>query len=116
MFELSGPALRGKQCTPVQIEKIAIRELKPSLGVLRLLVVDAQMPFGILCKTMLLDELVLLTSRRLVITPRVSFVPHKVTFAHQLHGVVKSSFVQLYSHDSSLGSALQKLPYKKARS
>lgn len=77
----------------MDVDEVAIREFVPLLGVLRLLIVDTQMPFCILFKSVLIDELIFLLSGRLVVTPCVSFVARKVVVVHQLFSVIKCGTV-----------------------
>ncbi|MGH9966518.1 MAG: hypothetical protein ACREBG_01620 [Pyrinomonadaceae bacterium] len=60
MLVLPGAAFGRKHSAPVDIFKVAVRKFIVTLGILRLLVVDSQVPAAIFLKAMLANELVLL--------------------------------------------------------
>jgi hypothetical protein len=60
MLILPGAAFGGKHSAPVNIFKVAVRKFIVSLGILRLFVVDSQVPVAIFLKAVLTNELVLL--------------------------------------------------------
>src|SRR5260370_22729662 len=80
--------------------EVAVGTHAPALGGLRVLVVDPEEPTGVLAEAVLLDELVLLTGRRLVLTPGVTLVVHVTPLVDQLLGVVERLLVQLDRHSS----------------
>src|SRR4051812_15266982 len=67
-------ALGREQSAAVDIFKIAIGKFVPSLAVLGLRVIRAQMPLCVLTKPVLADELILLLGGGLVFTPGVPVV------------------------------------------
>ena len=67
----------------MDIHEVAVREAICLLCIFGSLIVDSQMPFRIFTKAMLLDERVFLLRGRLILTPRVSFVPDRVVLLDQ---------------------------------
>jgi hypothetical protein len=88
VLALPGAGLRGQQPAAVDLLEVAVRELVPALPVLVLLVVDPEMPPGVLADPVLLDEVVLLLRRRPVLAPGVTVVDDISARRDQLSCVV----------------------------
>src|SRR5580704_17802081 len=98
VFVLSCSAFDGEHRATMNVDEVAIWEFVPLLGILRLLIVDTQMPFCVLFKSVLIDELIFLLSGRLVVTPCVSLVAHKTVFVHQSLSMIECGTVELDCH------------------
>ena len=62
VLALAGTRLRGQRAAAVHVLEVAVGELVPRLRVLALLIVDAEVPPGVLVESMLGQETVLLAS------------------------------------------------------
>ena len=72
MFVLSCSTFSTKHRTTMDINKVAVGESVSLFGVLRLLIVDAKMPFRVFLKSMLLDEIVFILSAMVRVAVRPS--------------------------------------------
>jgi hypothetical protein len=72
----------------VDVLKVTVRKLVSAFGVLTFLVIDPEVPFCIFTKAVLAYKLIFLFGRRLIFAPRVSLVPHELTFLYELLGMV----------------------------
>src|SRR6267142_498306 len=95
---LPGTAFGGKHTASMDIFKVAVRKFIMSLGILRLVVVDSQVPAAIFHKAMLANELVLLLRRGSVLAPCIPFIGYKVPIGDEFFRVIKGSVVQFYWH------------------
>jgi hypothetical protein len=100
VFVLPSPAFRAENCASMDLFKVAVGEFIPSLGIFPFFIVDPEVPIAVLEKPVLLDELILFCCRWLMLTPRVSIVDDNFSVGHELFGVIESTLVQLYCHDS----------------
>src|SRR5687768_3160039 len=78
--------------------EITVREPVPPFGVLGLLVVDPEVPPGVLGEPVLLDVAVLLSCRRLMFAPVVPVVEHVPARLDEGLGVLERLLVQLHRH------------------
>ena len=74
VFVLAGAAFCRKQTAAVNLLEIAIGKFVVSLGVLRLFVVDSQIPFAVFGEPVAADEIIFLLRGRLVLAPCISLV------------------------------------------
>jgi hypothetical protein len=77
----------------MNIFEIAIGELVSSLGILRVMIINAQMPFCIFAESVQSDEFVLFVCGRPMSAPRAFAVRYAVSLFDELHGESKSVFV-----------------------
>ncbi len=96
---LSRSAFRGNQTTPMNIFEIPVGELIPSLGVLAVLIVNAEIPFGVFIITMKTNELVLLLCCRTILAPVISIVEDVLAFVDECFRMFECSFIECYRHD-----------------
>jgi hypothetical protein len=73
--------------------EIAIGEPVPSLGIFRVTIVNAQMPFSIFAESVQSDEFVLFVCGRLMSAPRAFTVRYEMSLFYELHRESKSVFV-----------------------
>jgi hypothetical protein len=69
--------------------------------------IDAQMPFRVRFESVHANEFILLLGGRLVLAPRVPFVPHDLSLTDQFLSELKSLSIQLHRHSA---------PHKSGRS
>ena len=77
----------------MNIFEIAIGELVSLLGILRVMIVNPQMPFCIFAESVQSDEFVLFVCRRPMSAPCAFTVRYEVSLFDELHGKSKSVFV-----------------------
>src|ERR1700730_14379775 len=70
MFILSCSTFRGNYGTAMDVHEVSVGEFISFFNLLRFRIIDPKVPFCIFTKSVLLDELVLLLSGRLIFTPR----------------------------------------------
>ena len=85
---LARAAFCSEHAAAVDIVEIPIGKFVVSFGILRPLVVDSQMPFSVLGKTMEANEFIFLLRRRTVLAPCISLVEYRFSFADELFGVL----------------------------
>src|ERR1700712_1107178 len=78
---LAGPAFRGQQTTAVDTFEIPIGKFVVSLGAIRFLVVDSQIPLAVFGKTVKANEFVFLRCGRPVLAPCIALVEDEPSFA-----------------------------------
>jgi len=100
VFVLPSSAFRAENRASMDLFEVAVGEFIPSLGIFPFFIVDPEVPIAVLEKTVFLDELILSCCRWLMLTPRVSIVDDNFSVGHKLFGVIESTLVQLYCHDS----------------
>src|SRR5712671_2899673 len=83
--------------------EVAVGKFVFFLGLLVFLIINTQVPFGVFVNSVRADELILLLRGRLMLAPRVPFVPYKFSFVHQFFGVCEGCFVQFHHDDSPPG-------------
>jgi len=83
---LAGPAFSRQYAAAMQIFEVTVRKLISCLGVGGFSVVDAQVPFPVFSKPMLVDELILFLRGRLVLAPIISLVVNQLPVLDQLFG------------------------------
>src|SRR5215207_7010796 len=83
--------------------EVAVRELVPALRLLAHLVVDAEIPPGVLPPAVLLEVLVLPVRGRRVFAPVVTLVLAALPLRDQVLGVLEGILVQGDAHRSSSG-------------
>ncbi|WP_426437428.1 hypothetical protein [Bradyrhizobium genosp. P] len=86
---LSGAAFGTEYAAAVDLLEIPVRKLVVSLGILRTLVIDSEIPFAVLGKIAAAEEFIFLVGRRSVLAPRIPFVEYKITFADERLGMVE---------------------------
>jgi hypothetical protein len=91
--KLASSGLRREQPAPMNIFEIAIGELVSSLGILRVVIVDAQMPPCVFAESVQSDEFILFVCGRPMSAPRAFTVRYEVSLFDELHGESKSVFV-----------------------
>jgi len=77
----------------MNIFEIAIGELVSSLGILRVMIINAQMPFCIFAESVQSDEFVLFVCGRPMLAPRAFAVRYAVSLLDELRGESKGVFV-----------------------
>jgi hypothetical protein len=90
---LAGSGFRREQTAPMNIFEIAIGELVSLLGILRVMIVNAQMPFCIFAESVQSDEFILFVCGRPMPAPRTFAISDEMSFFDQVHGESKSVFV-----------------------
>src|SRR6267154_5241920 len=80
--------------------EVAVGKLVFFLGLLVFLIINAQVPFGVFVNAVRADEVILLLRGRLMLAPRVPFIPYKFSLVHQFFGICESYFVQFHHDDS----------------
>src|SRR5882762_8430273 len=101
VFVLAGAAFCCQQTAAVNLLEIPIGEFIVSLGVLRLFVVDSQIPLAIFGEPVAADEFIFLLRGRLVLAPCIALVVDKCSFADELFGVLICAWVKGYGHGCS---------------
>jgi hypothetical protein len=104
VLALAGARLRGQHPAAVHLLEVAVRELVPRLGVLRLLVVDTEVPPGVLAEPVFGQEIVLLPSRGLVFAPVVALVDYGLAVPNEALGEFERCVVELDGDGCSLGA------------
>src|ERR1700680_4367842 len=99
---VSCSTFRGENSATVDILEVTIGKLIPSLGMLRLLDVYPQVPFGVLLKPILANELVLLFRDGPVFTPLIPLVKNYISVLDQVLCTIDGSLVQSDGHDPIL--------------
>jgi hypothetical protein len=89
VFILSSPALRGQDCTLMELLEISIDEFVMCLRLRVFLVVYAKMPFRVFGEAMLLDDLILVLRGWAMLTPRISIIEHNFLCVDQFLGVIE---------------------------
>src|SRR2546428_7984957 len=84
--------------------EVAVGKLAALLGVVRLTVVDSEVPFPVLGESVCLDESVLLSRRWLMLAPGIALVPDGFAVVDQSLRVLHGGSVELYCHPSTLTS------------
>jgi hypothetical protein len=90
---LASSGLRREQPAPMNIFEIAIGKLVSLLGILRLMIVNAQMPFCIFAESVQSDEFVLFVCGRPMSAPRAFTVRYEMSLFDELHGETKRVFI-----------------------
>jgi hypothetical protein len=85
---LAGAAFCRKQAAAMDLLEIPIGEFIMCLGVLRLFVVDSQIPPAVFGKAVEANEFIFLLRRRTVLAPCISLVEYRFSFADELFGVL----------------------------
>src|SRR3989442_15981878 len=85
--------------------EVAVGKLVALLGVIRLTVVDSEVPLPVLGESVCLDEGVLLSRRWLMLAPGITLVPDGFAGVDQSLRVLHAGSVELYRHPSTLTSA-----------
>src|SRR3984893_4033660 len=81
--------------------EIPVGKLVMPLGILRLLVVHPQIPFGVFGKPMEANVFVFLLGGRLMLAPRISIVEYKSSFFDKLSGMLIGSSIKRHGHGCS---------------
>ena len=102
VFVLRRPTFRCQKPAPVDVFEVSIGKLVRSFGVVRFLVIDAQVPLRIFAKPVQTNEFIFVFRGRLVFAPIVSLVVDVLSFKDECLGVFKCFSVQLYCHNLSL--------------
>ena len=89
VFVLAGAAFCREQTAAVNLLEIPKGEFIVSLGVLRLFVVDAQIPPAVFGKTVRANEFIFLLCGRPVLAPCIALVEYKFSFVDELFGMLK---------------------------
>src|SRR3989442_10847760 len=84
--------------------EVAVGKLVALLGVIRLTVVDSEVPLPVLGESVCLDEGVLLSRRWLMLAPGIALVPDGFAVVDQSLRVLHGGSVELYCHPSTLTS------------
>jgi hypothetical protein len=90
---LASSGFRREQPAPMNIFEIAIGELISLLGILRVMIVNAQMPFCIFAESVQSDEFILFAYGRPMSAPRAFTVRYEMSLFDPVHGESKSVFV-----------------------
>jgi hypothetical protein len=90
---LASSGLRREQPAPMNTFEIAIGELVSSLGILRVMIVNAQMPPCIFAESMESDEFILFVRGRPMSAPGAFSVRYEMSLFDQVLGESKSVFV-----------------------
>jgi len=77
----------------MNVFEVAIRKFVSLFGVLRVAIVNSQMPFRILTKAMLPDKIILNLGRRSVFGPGTFSVKHHLPLIDKFFGVGQSGMV-----------------------
>src|ERR1700716_2162249 len=101
VFVLAGAGFCRTQTAAVNLLEIAIGKFVVSLGVLRLFVVDSQIPLAVFGEPVAADEFIFLLRGRLVLAPCIALVVDKFSFADELFGVLICAWVKGYGHGCS---------------
>ena len=86
---LAGAAFCREHATAVDLAEIPIWKFVMSLGLLRLFVVDSQIPPAVFGETVEANEFILLLGRRPVLAPCISLVQYNPSFVDKLLGMIK---------------------------
>src|SRR5581483_3314868 len=105
IFLSPGARLGGQQSTAVDFLEIAVRKLVATLGFFALLVIYAEMPFGVIGVAAPLDEFVFLPGGRLVFTPRIAVIGDVLSVSDQALRIVEGPIVELDRHRSPFDPA-----------
>src|SRR2546428_9946886 len=84
--------------------EVAVGKLVALLGVIRLTLVDSEVPLPVLGESVCLDEGVLLSRRWLMLAPGIALVPDGFAVVDQSLRVLHGGSVELYCHPSTLTS------------
>jgi hypothetical protein len=90
---LASPGLRREQSAPMNIFEIAIGEFVSLLRILRVMIVNAQMPFCIFAESVQSDEFILFVCGRPMSAPSAFAISDQMSLFDQVHGESKSVFV-----------------------
>src|SRR5260370_20927220 len=101
VFVLAGAAFCREQTAAVNLLEIPKGEFIVSLGVLRLFVVDSQIPLAIFGEPVAADEFIFLLPGPLVLAPCIALVVDKFAIADELFGVLICAWVKGYGHGRS---------------
>src|SRR3979490_861326 len=77
---LARAAFCSEHATPVDLFEIPIREFVVSFGILRLFVVDSQIPLAVFGKAVEANEFIFLLCGRPMLAPRIALVEYKSSF------------------------------------
>src|ERR1700675_461251 len=89
VFVLAGAAFCRKQAAAVDLLEIPIGEFIMCLGVLRLFVVDSQIPPAVFGKAVEANEFIFLLGSRPVLAPCISLVQYNPSFVDKLLGMLE---------------------------
>src|ERR1700735_5006089 len=98
---LAGAPFCREHATAVDLAEILIGKFVMCLGVLRLFVVDSQIPPAVFGKAVEANEFIFLLRRRMVLAPCISLVEYKFSFVDELFGVLICAWVKGYGHGRS---------------
>src|ERR1700682_2154334 len=98
---LARAAFRSEHATAVDVFEISIGKLVMSLGILRLFVVDSQIPFAVFGKAVEANEFIFLLCGRPVLAPCIPLVEYKSAFVDKLLGMLICSSIKRHGHGSS---------------
>jgi hypothetical protein len=101
MLVLARAAFCGEYAAAVDFLEIPIGKFVVSLGLLRLFVVDSQIPLAVFGKPVAADEFIFLLRGRLVLAPCISLVEYESSFVDELFGMLICSWVKRHGHGSS---------------
>ena len=76
---LMGPASHSQQRATMDIFEIPERKLVSRFGPFSMALIDPEMPFAIFSESVRANELVLLLHRRMMISPRISFISDEMS-------------------------------------
>src|SRR4030088_1110265 len=85
---LARAALCGEYATAVDIAEVPIGKFVMSLGLLRLFIVDSQIPPAVFGKAVEANEFIFLLCRRPVLAPCIALVEYKSSLVDELLGML----------------------------
>src|SRR6202048_4106055 len=98
---LARAAFRSEHATAVDIFEIPIGKFVVSLGLVRLFVVDTQIPLAVFGKAVEANEFIFLLCGRPVLAPCIALVEYKSSFVDEMFGMLVGSSVKRHSHGCS---------------
>ena len=76
---LTGPASHSQQRATMDIFEIPERKLVSRFGPFSMALIDPEMPFAIFSESVRANELILVLRRRMMISPRISFISDEMS-------------------------------------
>src|SRR3981189_3941721 len=98
---LARAAFRSEHATAVDIFEIPIGKFVVSLGLVRLFVVDSQIPLAVFGKAVEANEFIFLQCGRPVLAPPIPLVEYKSSFVDELLGMLICPSVKRHGHGCS---------------
>src|SRR4030088_3359776 len=98
---LASAAFCSEHTTAVDVFEISIGKLVMSLGILRLFVVDSQIPLAVFGKAVEANEFIFLLCGRPVLAPCIALVEYKSSLVDELLGMLICPLVKGHGHGCS---------------